>query len=63
MTDSEARELEGVLSERVPGGNVSVIPEKDGALVVIEVNGGAHSYNIGNPPSALLNHLLAGYAV
>ena len=38
------------------------MPERDGARIVIEVNGQSHKYNVGDGPSVLLNHLLTGYA-
>jgi hypothetical protein len=59
---SEARELQDALSMRVPGGEVAVAADPDGARIVIEVDGRSHRYNVGNPPSALLNQLLTGRA-
>lgn len=62
VNERQAQELEGVLSQRVPTGEVTVMPERDGARIVIEVNGQSHKYNVGDGPSVLLNHLLTGYA-
>lgn len=60
MNESEARELEGVLSESIPDGKVTVTPEPGGAEIVIDGSDGVHSYTIGDGPSRLLTHLLAG---
>jgi hypothetical protein len=61
VNERQAEQLEGVLRERVPGGMVTVVPDDD-ARIVIMVNGTSHTYNVGDGPSALLNHLLTAYA-
>lgn len=64
MNESQARELEGELSETRPGRKVTVTPDDDGggAQIVIESTGEAATYEIGDGPSRLLSCLLTGRA-
>lgn len=62
MNEREALELEGALSQRYPGGEVTVIAQDDGARVVIEIGGESRRFSVGDVPSVLLGYLLTGYA-
>jgi hypothetical protein len=62
MNQREAQELEGVLSHRFAHGEIAVIAQPGGARVLIEINGVSHKFSLGDGPSALLNHLVTGFA-
>jgi hypothetical protein len=62
VNDCQALELEGALSRRYPGGEVTVTPQDDGARIVIKTEGESCVLSVGDVPSVLLGYLLTGHA-
>jgi hypothetical protein len=60
VNERQARELQCVLAECVPGGEVTVTAQENGATIVIDSQAGTGTFDIGDGPSRLVAYLLSG---